>query len=201
MKTYLPKTTALLIVLLFFLSSCGIYKRSDIKDNPVNVDERVKKNIQEGRGLRIGGGATRGGDFDFASSNPLWRGAIDILDFVPLTNASYSGGIIITEWFSSENNAENTNRELKITVRFLSNEIRADGIKVIVHEKICNSTDANDCQIQKIESEINNQIKLAILKKASIYKEQGDKAKSDSVKKYRKGSKTKKLGNTPKDYN
>ena len=51
------------------------------------------------------------------------------------------------------------------------------------------------------ESEINNQIKLAILKKASLYKVQGDKAKSDEVKKYRKGSKNKKLGKTSKDYN
>ena len=104
MRTNLTKIFTLIIFATFFLNSCGIYKRSDIKDNPVNVDERVKKNIQEGRGFRFGKGATRGGDFDFASSNPLWRGAVDVLDFVPLTNASYSGGIIITEWFSAENN-------------------------------------------------------------------------------------------------
>ena len=112
MKTKLIKVSVLTIFTLFILNSCGWYKRSDIKDNPVNVDERVKKNIEEGRGFRFGGGATRGGDFDFASSNPLWRGAIDVFDFVPLTNASYSGGIIITEWFSAENNNTN-NRELK----------------------------------------------------------------------------------------
>ena len=105
MKTNLIKFITLIIFTSFFLNSCNWYKRSDIKENPVNVDERVKKNIQEGRGIRFGKGATRGGDFDFASSNPLWRGAIDVMDFVPLTNASYSGGIIITEWFSSENNS------------------------------------------------------------------------------------------------
>ena len=202
MKTNLIKFSTLVIFTCILLNSCGIYKRSDVKDNPINVDERVKKNIQEGRGFRFGKGATRGGDFDFASSNPLWRSAIDVMDFVPLTNASYSGGIIITDWFSGNSDDSNSNsRELKITVRFLSNEIRADGLKVIVHEKICKSADANDCQIQKIESEINNQIKLAILKKASLYKEQGDKAKSDKSKKYRKGSKNKKLGKTSKDYN
>ena len=96
MITKLIKFSLYTILTLFLLNSCGLYKRSDIKDNPVNVDERVKKNIQEGRGIRFGRGATRGGDFDFASSNPLWRGAIDVMDFVPLTNASYSGGIIIT---------------------------------------------------------------------------------------------------------
>ena len=202
MKKNLVKFFTFVIFTSVLLNSCGIYKRSDIKDNPVNVNERVKRNIQEGRGFRFGKGATRGGDFDFASSNPLWRSAIDVMDFVPLTNASYSGGIIITDWFSGNLEETNSNpRELKVTVRFLSNEIRADGIKIIIHEKICNSTDINDCKIQKIESEINNQIKLAILKKATIFKEQGDKKKSDSVKKYRKGSKNKKQVNNPKDFN
>ncbi len=170
------------------------------KDVPIDVTERVEKNIEEGRGISFGGSKKQGGIFDFASSNEMWRASIEVLDFVSFTNASYSGGIIITDWFSGSSSDSNL-RELKITVRFLSNEIRADGLKIIIHEKICNSTDTKDCQIQKIDSEINNQIKLAILKKASIYKEQGDKSKSDEVKKYRKGSKTKKLGNTPKDYN
>ena len=92
----------LCLSILFGLNSCGLYKKTDVKDTPVSVDERVKKNIQEGRGIRFGKGATRGGDFDFASSNPLWRASIEIFDFVPLTNASYSGGILITDWFSSD---------------------------------------------------------------------------------------------------
>ena len=166
MKTNLMKFITLIIFSIFFLNSCGLYKRSDVKDNPVNVDQRVKKNIQEGRGFRFGRGATRGGDFDFASSNPLWRGAVDVLDFVPLTNASYSGGILITEWFSSESNTENTNRELKITVRFVSNEIRADAIKVLVFEKTCV---LNNCKTKKIKSKLESELKLAILKKAALF--------------------------------
>ena len=169
MKTNLIKFIILITFTSFFLNSCGFYKRSDIKDNPVNVDERVKKNVQEGRGIRFGRGATRGGDFDFASSNPLWRGAIDVMDFVPLTNASYSGGIIITEWFSSENNTENTNRELKITVRFMSNEIRADAIKVLVFEKSCIQ---NNCKTKKIKSKLEGELKLAILKKAALFEKE-----------------------------
>ena len=92
---------------------------------------------------------------------------------------------------------------MKITVRFLSNEIRADGLKVIVHEKLCETNNKIDCQIQKIESEITNQIKLAILKKASIYKKEGDSRASNEIKKKRKTGKNKKLGKekTPKDYN
>ena len=163
------------IFTLFLLNSCGLYKRADVKDNPINVDERVKRNIQEGRGIRFGRGATRGGDFDFASSNPLWRSAIDVLDFVPLTNASYSGGIIITEWFSSENSTENTNREMKITVRFMSNEIRADAIKVLVFEKSCNQ---NNCKTKKVKSKLEGELKLAILKKAALFER-------DDFKKYK----------------
>ena len=192
------------LIIIFFLSSCGkdMFTFPSAKDVPIDVNERVEKNIEEGRGISFGGPKKQGGVFDFASSNEMWRASIEVLDFVSFTNASYSGGIIITDWFSGNNEDQETIlRELKITVRFLSNEIRADGLKVIVHEKLCSSTDKNDCQIQKIESEITNQIKLAILKKASIFKEQGDKANADAVKKYRKGSKNKKVGKTPKDYN
>ncbi len=192
------------LIVILFLSSCGkdMFTFPSAKDVPIDVQERVEKNIEEGRGISFGGPKTQGGVFDFASSNEMWRASIEVLDFVSFTNASYSGGIIITDWFSGNNKDEETNpRELKITVRFLSNEIRADGLKVIVHEKLCSSIDKSDCQIQKIESEITNQIKLAILKKASIFKEQGDRANADSVRKYRKGSKNKKVGKTPKDYN
>ena len=192
------------LVVILFLSSCGkdMFTFPSAKDVPIDVQERVEKNIEEGRGISFGGPKTQGGVFDFASSNEMWRASIEVLDFVSFTNASYSGGIIITDWFSGNNKDEETKlRELKITVRFLSNEIRADGLKVIVHEKLCSSIDKNDCQIKKIESEITNQIKLAILKKASIFKEQGDRANADSVRKYRKGSKNNKVGKTPKDYN
>ena len=194
----------LLLILFIFLSSCGkdMFSFPSTNDIPTDVTERVEKNIEEGRGVSFGVGKKQGGVFDFATSNEMWRASMEVLDFVSFTNASYSGGIIITDWFSGNTNDQQLNiRELKITVRFLSNEIRADGLKIIVHEKICNSGNKDDCQIQKIESEINNQIKLAILKKASIYKEQGNKAKSDEVKKYRKGSKNKKLGKSAKDYN
>ena len=177
MKTNQTKFIVFVIFTLFFLNSCGgFFKRSDIKDNPVNVNDRVKKNIQEGRGIRFGKGATRGGDFDFASSNALWRGAIEVLDFVPLTNASYSGGIIITEWFSSEKKIENTSRELKITIRFMTNEIRADAIKVLVFERSC--TQINNCKTKKIKSKLEGELKLAILKKAALFE-------NDDFKKYK----------------
>ena len=153
--------------LLFLLNSCEAfkYKRSDVKDNPVDSGKRVQKNIDEGKGLRFGKlGGKKGGVFDFASSNELWRATVEILDFVPLSNASYSGGIIITDWFSG--GTEDSERNLKITIKFLSNEIRSDSIKVDVHERICSSQ--NNCRTSLVKSKISNEIKVAILKKAAF---------------------------------
>ena len=162
---------SLILSLFVSLNGCGIYKRADVKDVPVNVNERVKKNIEEGRGLRFKKGGTAGGTFDFASSNELWRASIDVLDFVPFTNASYSGGILITEWFDG-NPSENTNRDLKITVRFLTNEIRSDALEISIHEKICKDNSL-DCSVSKIESKLQNDIKIAILKRAAILAKKG----------------------------
>ena len=156
---------SIFLALSFLLSNCGkdFFKRSDVKDNPVNVNERVQKNIEEGKGIRFGLGDKKGGVFDFASANDLWRASVETLDFVPLVNASYSGGIIITDWF---NGGDNTNRELKITVRFLTNEIRSDALKVTVHEKICSEN--NKCKTSLIDSKISSEIQLAILKRAAV---------------------------------
>ena len=178
----MKKLSLLLIATIFILTSCGIYKRADVKDVPVNVKERAQKNIEEGRGIKFGK-SRKGGVFDFASSNQLWRASIEILDFVPFTNASYSGGIIITDWFSGNSKIENEKRMLKITVRFLSNEIRSDALGIIIHEKICKLNTINDCTTNKISSNLENEIKLAILKKAALL-EQGEFKKS--AKEYRK---------------
>jgi len=181
-RLFMKKLSLLLIATIFILTSCGIYKRSDVKDNPVNVKERAQKNIEEGRGLRFGK-SRKGGVFDFASSNQLWRASIEILDFVPFTNASYSGGIIITDWFSGNSKIENEKRMLKITVRFLTNEIRSDALGIIIHEKICKLNTINDCTTNKISSNLENEIKLAILKKAALL-EKGEFKKA--AKEYRK---------------
>ena len=162
----IKKTTLYLIFLLFILNSCGLYKKADVKDTPINVNERVKKNVEEGRGIKFGKRNNSGGTFDFASSNELWRASIEVLDFVPFTNASYSGGILITEWFDG-NSSDGNVRDLKITVRFLSNEIRSDAIEINIHEKLCQNQSSN-CSVNKIESELVNEIKIAILKRAAL---------------------------------
>ena len=160
------KFLLLFLILSLSLSSCGIYKRSDIKDNPGNVEERVRKNIEEGRGIKFGSVGNKGGTFDFASSNEMWRASIEILDFVSFTNASYSGGILITDWFSNNKDKTDNKKEIKITVRFLSNEIRAEGIEVTIHERTCEQNNIS-CKISKKKSKLESEIKIAILKKAA----------------------------------
>jgi hypothetical protein len=171
----------LLISIFIFNTSCGIYKYSDARKNPVNADERIKKNMEEGKGFRLGqlGGNKSGGEFQFATSNPMWRAAIAKLDFAPLNTVDYAGGIIITDWFSDGN----SNDEIKLTIRFLTNEIRSDAIAVIIHKKKCN--EANNCKITKIENKTNSEIRFAILKKAAQIKSTDLKEAKKKNKKYK----------------
>ena len=179
MKFYYKKLLPAILLCFFFLNSCGIYKKVDARKIPTNANERIKKNMEEGRGFRLGNlGKKSGGDFQFASSNPLWRATLKKLDFAPLNNVDYAGGIIVTDWFSEEANQLNS---IKITVRFLSNEIRADGLEIILHKKSCKVT--NNCQVEKIDTDLNDDIKVAILRKAALL-QQGDKKKN--VEEYRK---------------
>ena len=186
LKKNIRKLTLFLgfIFLVLSLSQCGIYRKTDARKIPGNADERVKKNMEEGRRIKFGGKDGIGGGtgtFDFATSNELWRATIDILDFVPLNNADYGGGIIITDWY---NNSESNNTSIKIMVQFLSNEIRADGLKVLVYNKNCKTIDqVTNCKTNTSEGEVANEIKNAILKKATILK----KTKTEKqVKEYKK---------------
>ena len=172
---------SILLLLFFLLTSCGIFKPSDARTVSPNVDERVKKALQEGRGFRIGSGMKKGGtSFEFASSNELWRASLEVLDFLPLSNVDYSGGIIITEWYS-EGTAND--EAIKITVRFLSNEIRADGLTIIIHKRVCNKF--QQCTVAKIKSALEEEVKLAILKTATLLeKGKYETNKKEYIKKY-----------------
>ena len=114
---------------------------------------------------RLGGGSKT--NYQFASSNPMWRATLEILDFLPLSNVDYSGGIITTDWY---NEGTASDESIKITIRFLSNEIRADGIKVIVHRKKCNIK--QKCTVKKISSALEYELQVAILKQASIFEKE-----------------------------
>jgi len=151
-----------------YFTSCGIYQPSDARKVSPNADERVRKNLEEGRGITLGS-LTGGGktSYEFASSNAMWRATLEILDFLPLSNVDYSGGIVTTDWYNDNTSADES---IKITVRFLTNEIRADGIKIIVHKKKCNIQ--QKCTVKKVSSALEYELQVAILKKAAIFEKE-----------------------------
>ena len=90
--------------------------------------------MEEGRGFRLMGSVnnTNSGNFDFASSNELWRASLDTIDFMPIATANYSGGILITDWYSDN---QNLNESIKISIRFLTNEVRSDALDIKIFYK------------------------------------------------------------------
>ncbi len=159
---YINFSLIFFLISFFFVNSCGIYKPANVKDFPINEADKRKKNVDEGRGVKKLFGGKKSGDFSFASSNSMWRATIEVLDFTPLANADYGGGIIITDWYSDDANSDEA---IKISVQFLSNEIRADGLTVKTYKRICKVN--LSCITNEIKSDLNSEIKFAILKKAS----------------------------------
>ena len=167
------------ISILFTQNGCEALKPKKVsaKDFPPDPRKRVEKNINEGRGFRIMGGSQKGTNYEFASANPLWRATLDTLDFMPLASANYSGGIVITDWYS-ENNSPN--ESVKISVRFLTNEIRSDALDINVYLKKC-SDNLTNCSISKNNNDLIADLNLSILKKATKYqKEIVDKNKKEN---------------------
>ena len=163
------------VIILSFLASCGIWDPADSRKVSPNSKERVKKNLEEGKGFSVTGlmsGKGGGTNFQFASSNPMWRATLEILDFLPLANVDYSGGIITTDWY---NEGTTSDESIKITVRFLTNEIRSDGIRIIVHKKRCNIQ--NKCTVKKISTALEHELQVAILKKAVLLEKEFNKGK------------------------
>ena len=183
---YYSVITLFLLSLASIIASCGPLKPkyTDLRKIPGDPKGKRERNIREGRGFRAMGILDKkgSGSFEFASSNVMWRATLDLLDFTPLSNVDYSGGVIITDWFNESSDQD----PIKITIRFLSNEVRADGLKVIIHKKICKKID--DCKIIKDDTTLGQEIKLAILKKAAIIKRS---ELSESQKSYTEFSKEK----------
>ena len=173
---FIAKVSFLIAILIQF-NSCGIYRPTDAREFPPEPEKRVQKNIEEGRGFRLFQNDKGGGTFDFATSNALWRASLDTLDFMPLISADYGGGILITDWYNENNNYEDY---IKISVRFLTNEIRSDALNIKVYTKKCDNQ--NKCIVSEDNPEIKNKLISTILAKASKYKKD-KKTKDRKIKK------------------
>ena len=176
----LKKNILILLSILILLTQTGCEalkpKKVSAKDFPPDPRKRVEKNLNEGRGFRVMGGSNTGTNYEFASANPLWRATLDTLDFMPLASANYSGGIVITDWYS-ENNSPN--ESVKISVRFLTNEIRADALAVKVFYKKCSMQ--NNCKVSDRSSDLANELTKKILTKAAFH-EKENKVKKKNPK-------------------
>ena len=165
------KTRIITILLIFILvGACnGKVPGADARKIPPNVEDRVKQNIEEGRGFTLKGATEKknSGEFDFASSNELWRASLDTLDFMPLALANYSGGIIVTDWYSD---GSSDGESVKISIRFLSNEVRADALNIKVFYKNCSIQ--NNCKISDKSENLSGELARKILSKAAIYEKE-----------------------------
>ena len=176
MKLISKKYSILSLILIFFLSSCGGLSKTDSRKVPINAQERARKNVEEGRGTSIDGlfRGGRGTNYEFSTSNPMWRASLEVLDFLPMTTVDYSGGMIISDWYTDQNSNDES---IKITIRFLSNEIRSDSIKIILHKKICNNN--NSCSVKILNnSPIGSELKTTIIRKAALLKKEAENKKN-----------------------
>ena len=174
-KIKIPLIATLLTILLV-LTACGGYEKVDQRTRPDGAQAKARKNIEEGRGASIGGltrGIGRGTTYQFSSSNPMWRASLETLDFLPLTTVDYSGGVIITDWYSDNNSSKES---IKISLRFLSNDIRSESLKVIVHQKICSAN--LNCRIVLLSNtKIKEELHTTILRKAALLEKESKNKK------------------------
>ena len=164
-----------LLQIFLLLNNCGIYKPVSAKKYPPNPELRVQKNLEEGTAFKLFDSERKlSTTYEFASSNELWRATLDTIDFMPLTTANYSGGIIVTDWYSDN---QNLNENIKITIRFLTNEIRSDALDLKIFYKNCDVS--NKCKITEKDGNLSKELKKQILKKATVYQKQAKIKKDD----------------------
>ena len=177
---YLKFSSHLLIIL--FLVNCA--KVDPVTGEKILIEPDTRKKSREfadkGGGLfgDLGKSGNKNNTFEFSTSNVLWRATLKSLDFLPLLNADYSGGVIIYDWYSQNNNPK---EQIKISIQFLNNELRSDSVKIIAHKKICDTSDR--CSNSTMDQNFVNSIKENILASARALKiEEAKKEKKQFLK-------------------
>lgn len=156
------------VFIFFLLSILSCSKNDQTSQEPFEPDpaKRARANADRGGGIfgNINNQKT-GNTFEFASTNVLWRATLKSLDFLPLINADYSGGIIIYDWYSQTNNPE---EQIKVSVQFLSSELRSDSIKIIAQKKNCSTFDK--CSNTTVDQKFSEIVKESIINNARLLK-------------------------------
>jgi hypothetical protein len=167
---FATKYSLILLLPLFLIgtSSCSkskqkeqgeeIFEKKRINPNP---EEKAIEFRDKGGGIFNSSRKKDSTTFEFSSSNPLWRATLETINFMPLANVDYAGGIIITDWYSSEIGKN----EIKLNIRFLSTELSSNSVSVTGFIKDCSKLD-NKCVTTASNQSFNNEVKLKILEKA-----------------------------------
>ena len=160
-----------LILIIFNVFIFGCSKTDPVTGETIriepNPDKKARDFADKGGGIfgDINNKKSGSTNFEFASSNVLWRATLKSLDFLPLLNADYAGGVIIFDWYAKD---FNSNEQIKITVRFLNNEIRSDSVQVLTQKKTCDTN--GKCLISRGNEIFSKNIKDSILNSARLIK-------------------------------
>jgi len=165
--------TKILLITLLFGVACAKKEQGELEREKFepNAYERARVFAEKNPVTILGGSNNKNTNFEFGSSNILWRATLKTLDFIPLTNADYSGGVIITDWYSASENRE----QIKIQIRFFSNELRSDSIDIKSHKRTCESNGL--CKNLTVSENFNREIKESILNTARLIKIEESKKK------------------------
>ena len=166
----LKKINTILFLLIFSLILAGCKSTEEkVDEEPVikkkrinpNVDERAREAADKGPNILDRFGSEKGTNFQFGTSNVLWRATLSSINFMPLLAVDYAGGVIVTDWYgqNSNNNSENS-EEIKLTIRFLSNELSITSVEIDSHKKICVKL---KCSIEKDNKQLNAALKNKII--------------------------------------
>ena len=159
----------LVIIISISLLAVSCSKKPEKSENPlINKKKRINPNVEEraeairdqGGGIFNSSKTKQGTTYEFATSNVLWRASLNTLENIPLNQVDYSGGVVITDWYS----VENSNESIKIQIKFLNNELKPSSLKILSFKKICETT--NNCKIVKMNNEFNNKILAKVIDKA-----------------------------------
>jgi len=168
------------LILLLLIINCS--KTDPVTGEKIliepNPQVKARQAVDQGGGIfgdvLKGGKSSNSNTYDFSSSNILWRATLKTLDFMPLLNADYQGGVIIYDWYSDNDNYK---EQIKVTVRFLNNQLRSDSINIVAHKKICEENTIK-CKTIKLDDKFNSEIKDTILTSARALRIEEEKSKN-----------------------
>ena len=170
------KNLFFLSFLIIILSSCKNNEKKDgitgNQEKLENPDERARNFADKNPITLFKDSKDKNTNFEFGTSNVLWRASLKTIDFIPLATVDYSGGIIITDWYSE---GKLNKVQIKIQIRFVSTELRSESIQVISYKKICETN--NECLNIAGNENFNREIKDLIINTARQIKIEESKKK------------------------